>query len=107
MTYDEEMGRYIYTQYGRNNPKDDPENFENVFVMLAEVKNKGQYHVANLSGDGDGYYACNGKIIPIKWYHEADDAPFVFTHVDGTPLEQGIGNSYIAIVPLESDVEWE
>ena len=65
------------------------------------------YHVAELLGTGDGYYACNGKIIPIKWHREKDEEPFTFTLTDGTPLEQGIGNSYIAIVPLISTVEWE
>lgn len=107
MTYNEELGRYVYTQYGRSGEKDDPENFENVFVMLAQVNNVSNYHVAELTGSGDGYYACNGKIIPIKWHHEKDTDPITFTLTDGTPLEQGIGNSYIAIVPLKSTVEWE
>ena len=107
MTYNEELGRYVYTQYGRDGSKDDPENFENVFVIKAAVRTVSDYQIAELNGSGDGYYACNGKIIPIQWHHENDTDPFTFTHTDGTPLEQGIGNSYMAIVPLESTVEWE
>lgn len=107
MTYSEELGRYVYTQYGRDGSKDDPENFENVFVMFAKVTHSDGYHTAELIGDGEGYYACNGKIIPIQWHRAADNEPFTYTLTDGTPLVQGIGNSYIAIVPLESSVEWE
>ena len=107
MTFNEETGRYVYTQYGRDGSTDDPESFENVFVILDDVPNKGSYHVANLNGYGDAYYACTGKIIPIKWYHENETDPFTFTLIDGSPLEQGVGSSYIAIVPLESSVEWQ
>lgn len=107
MTYDAQLGRYVYTQYGRDGKKDDPENFENVFVMFAEVSTTGVYHVANLDGSGDGYYACNGKIVPVQWHHQNAADPITFTRIDGTPLVQGIGNSYIAIVPLESTVEWK
>ena len=106
MTFDPSLGRYIYTQYGRSGEGDQPENFENVFVMLAEVQTDHNQHIANLDGSGDGFYACNGKIIPIRWHHEKATDPITFTHLDGTPLEQGIGNSYIAIAPLGSDVEW-
>ena len=65
------------------------------------------YHVANLEGTGDGYFACGGKIIPIKWIHENATDDFSFTLADGTPLVQGVGNSYIGICPLKSTVEWE
>ena len=107
MTYDAKLGQYVYTQYGRDGKKDDPEKFENVFVMFAEVTTEGIYHVANLEGSGDGYYACNGKIVPIQWHHQNPADPITFTHIDGTPLEQGIGKSYIAIVPMASSVVWE
>ena len=107
MTYDAKLGQYVYTQYGRDGKKDDPEKFENVFVMFAEVTTEGVYHVANLEGSGDGYYACNGKLIPIQWHHQNPTDSITFTHIDGTPLNQGVGKSYIAIVPMESSVVWE
>lgn len=114
MTYDEATGRYIYTQYGKTAEdvaEGEEETFKNVFVMKAKVTNKTAsnvtYHVADLDTSGEGYYACGGKIIPIQWHHEKADEPITFTLTDGTPLEQGIGNSYIAIVPLESDISWE
>ena len=110
MTYDETTGRYIYTQYGKtaaDTAEEARETFENVFVMLAEVHNDEVYHVADLDGSGEGYYACNGKIIPIKWQYAVEGEGYTFTLTDGTPLEQGIGNSYIAIAPVESNISWE
>ena len=110
MTYDEATGKYIYTQYGTTADEvavEDRETFENVFIMMARVYNDEVYHVADLDGSGEGYYACNGKIIPIQWHHENAADPFTFTLADGTPLEQGIGTSYIAIAPLKSEISWE
>jgi len=110
LTYNADTGKYQYHQYGKDmvdGLTGEPEAFKNVIVMLAEVKNIEVYHVANLQTSGEGYFACDGKIIPILWNHESETAPFTFTLTDGTPLELGIGNSYICITPLESEISWE
>lgn len=110
MTYNAETGKYAYNQYGKDmvdGITGEPEEFKNVIIMLAEVKNIDVYHVANLQTSGEGYFACDGKIIPILWSHESETDPFTFTLTDGTPLEMGIGNSYICITPLESEISWE
>lgn len=109
MKYDAETGKYIYWQYGEemvdeNNSQ--PEGFENVIVILTHVENDGAYHVAEMYGSGDGYYACNGQIIPIKWTHENETDPFVFTLTDGTPLYQGVGSTYVAVAPADSPVNY-
>jgi len=105
MKYDPATQRYQYHQYGSDQldgNTNEPLTFRNVFTLFAVNHDEDGYHIADLSGSGDGYYACGGKIVPIKWYHEADDAPFTFTLADGTPLEQGIGNSYVGIIPTGS-----
>jgi hypothetical protein len=110
MTYDENFGKYVFTQYGKGIDSvtdKNRETFENVFVILATVTNKSVYHVADLDGSGEGYYACGGKIIKIQWHHEDPKDHITFTLEDGTPLVQGIGNSYIAICPLKSVVKYE
>ena len=109
MIYDADSGLYIYNQY--NKEMSDPiynqkEGFRNVIVVFANVTNKGVYHVADLEGDGKGYFACDGKIIPILWSRAGDSDTFHFTLEDGTPLVQGVGSSYIALVPLKSNVKW-
>lgn len=109
MIFDAESGLYIYNQYKKE--MTDPiynqkEGFRNVIVVFANVTNKGVYHVADIDGDGKGYFACDGKIIPILWSRNGDSDTFHFTLEDGTPLVQGIGNSYVALVPLKSSVSW-
>ena len=110
MVYDAELGKYVYWQYwdemiDENN--DEKEAFENVIVILAPTYNESVYHIAELDGTGDGYFACNGKIVPIQWNRENETDPFSFTLTDGTPLTLGVGNSYIAIAPTTSEVTYE
>lgn len=110
MDYDEELGKYIYNQFGyamNDGITGDPIGFENVIVMYCTVTNQDVYHVAQLEGSGEGYFACGGKIIPIKWIHENETDPFTFTLTDGTPLELGVGSTYIAFAPMASTVEYE
>ena len=105
MKYNAETGRYQMHQYGADQidgNTGDPLTFQNVFTLFAVNEDVGQYHVAQLLGSGDGYYASGGKIIPIKWYHETETEPFTFTLDDGTPLVQSIGNSYVGIIPTGS-----
>ena len=110
MKYDAELGKYVFWQYGKemiDQSNDCKEAFENVIVILAPTWNEGVYHVADLYGSGDGYFACNGRIVPIKWIHENEKDPFAFTLADGTPLTLGVGNSYIAIAPTGSEISYE
>lgn len=110
MKYDAEVGRYLFNQFGKDMVDGHlQENiyFDNVIVMLCKVYNEGVYHIAELTGSGEGYFAWGGKIVPIKWYRENETDPITFTYADGTPLELGMGSSYIALAPLTSSVEWE
>lgn len=110
MEYDSQLGKYRFFQYGkavRDGREDTDICFENVLVMFCKVENDSVYHVADLLGSGEGYFACGGKLIPIRWHHENMEDPITFTLTDGTPLQLGVGNSYIAIAPLTSTVEWE
>lgn len=111
MTYSADTGLYHGYQHdmdivdGNTNEK---EGYRNVFVMFADHKLvDGKYQFADLLGSGDGYFACGGQIVPIRWNHENADDPFTYTLTDGTPLVQGIGSSYVAIVPTGSRVTCE
>ena len=110
MEYDEEKGGYLFHQFGKlmqDGATQEPITFENVIVMFCTVENQSVYHVADLSGSGEGYFACGGKIIPIRWECQGQNVPITFTLADGTPLELGVGSSYIAIAPLTSTVQYE
>lgn len=109
MRYDDALGKYVYHQFGmemRDQITDEVEAFQNVVIMHTNISMDGIYQVADFNAGGTGYYACGGKLIPITWTCAGDDAPFCFFHEDGTPLEFGQGNTYIAICAPESEVTW-
>ncbi len=110
LLYDENTRKYNYREYGSIvTDETDGSNvaFTNVIIVRANVYNSGVYHIADIENEGKGFYACGGKIIPILWSHKDNTVPFTFTLEDGTPLEIGVGNTYIAIAPEVSEVTYE
>ena len=113
MTYDPASGCYTMMQYENKLMTDGyygdvPELYKNVFTLFFNYHTEsGIYHVCETVGEGEGFFACNGKIIPIRWHRDSNETPFYFTLSDGTPLEQGIGPSYMAMLTTDSTVAWE
>ncbi len=116
LTYQEETGCYTGVQHWYNksqafqdqNTKEDVQ-FRNVFVLYTKCwqMEPGVPNVAyELEGSGEGYFACGGKIIPIQWHRNDLDEPMTYTLTDGTPLTQGVGKSYVAILPLNSPMSY-
>lgn len=56
---------------------------------------------------GTGYYACGGKYIPIHWEKGDTYECLRFSHTDGTPLDLGVGRSYICICSSDCDYSFE
>lgn len=109
MEYDAELGKYVFWQYGKmmaDQITEEPETFENVVVMGTNLSMSGVYQVADFLAGGEGYYACNGKIIPITWTCSGDKEPFRFFTAEGEPLPFGVGNTYIAITAPDGEVTW-
>ena len=110
MEYDAEAGTYTWWQYGDmmcDQITEEPETFENVVMMFVPMTTmKHGYHVADFLAGGTGYYACNGKIVPITWTCDGDKEPFRFLTAEGEPLVFGAGKTYIAISGPEGSVEW-
>lgn len=110
MVYDAELGKYVYWQYDQmmaDQITGETEAFENVIVMFTEISMNGIYQQADFVAGGSGYFACGGRILPIRWTCEAEDAPFRFFTEDGEVLKLGMGNSYIAVCSPDSEVVWE
>ena len=112
--FNEETGKYdlyLHGDYIIDESNGEQIAFQNLIVMKCSVENKlfggYPYHYADVLGTGDGYFACNGQIIPIKWIHENEADPFTFTLEDGTTLELGVGNTYVAFAPIESEFTYE
>lgn len=110
MKYDPSLGKYVWNQYGKvmkDQITDEVEAFTNVIIMQANITNNGIYHAADFLAGGTGYYANGGKLIPIVWGCEDENAPFHFLTNDGEDLEIGVGNTYIVICTPESPVVYE
>ena len=109
MTYDEELGKYAWSQYGKvmqDQISGETEAFTNVLILSAKVTNEGLYHYADFEAGGSGYYANGGKIVPITWSCYGEREPLLFFTEDGQELEMGVGNTYIAILPEDGSVEY-
>ncbi len=113
-TYWPNYGVYTAEQYGEayiDGESDKQVYATNVLVLFANQYGipgdpEGRQEV-ELVGSGDGIFACGGKAIYIKWSKASYDSPFVYTRLDGSPLELGRGKSYINIVPIGSYVSSE
>jgi len=55
-------------------------------------------------GEGTGYFVSHGRFVTINWSRECEDSQFVYTFEDGSPVELGIGKTYIGIVPMDVSV---
>lgn len=113
MVYDDSIGKYVYNQYGQemtDQVTGEKEVFKNVIVLQADVYENYIYQEANFHVGGTGYYACNGKLIPVTWEPAEEDnvvSPFRFKTLDGEQLDINVGNSYIAIVGFSNPITWK
>lgn len=84
--------------------------FRNIVVLRMKTvdQNDKSHHltVTNV-GSGEGYFACNGQIVPIKWSRASVNEPFAFTLENGNPVTFGVGSTYIGVVPTGATVTFE
>lgn len=117
LNYDPKLDQYTMTQefYHKHllpeidgNTKD-AVTFRNVLVLRAvtTLHSDGQHMLAQLVGEGEGYFACGGKMVPIKWHRASEDSPFSYTMADGTPITLGVGHTYVGIVSTKSPVTFQ
>lgn len=108
LSYDEEAGSYTMKQYGlvyTDGISGEVAHYENVLVLKAAVglQPGSEYRLAvDLTGSGTGYFACGGKMVPIKWSRSSETQPFSYTLEDGTPLTMGVGTTYAAVIHSSS-----
>lgn len=112
-TYDADSGKYLVGQY--NGPYIDGNTGEqiamtNVLILKTPCRATGDSlgHVnVDVVGEGDGYFACGGKLVSIHWSKASRNEPLRYTLADGTALALGRGKSYIAFAPTEVEVHYE
>ena len=112
--YDENRGRYAVEQHGRRHiDGNNNEQLHSVNVLVLKT------HISGIPGDdagrrridtvgsGTGYFINGGRYVEINWSRASNDDQFRYTLTDGSTLQLGRGNSYICIIPLDSDVRFE
>jgi len=111
-TYEPGTGTYLVSEYGK--PYVDGNTGEQVAVTNLLIL---RTRCSNIPGDaygritvdlegGEGWFACGGRSVPIRWEKEAPDGQLCYQTEDGRPLLLGQGRSYVCIVPTGSAVEF-
>ena len=107
--YDSSDKEYKANQYGSemtDSIDGEQLSVKNVLVLYAKMgqisgDDKGRLY-AEFTGEGTGYFACEGSCIPIIWSKTGYTSQFNYTREDGTELELGRGTSYVCIIPISS-----
>lgn len=111
--YSAEEGKYLVSEYGR--PYVDGNNGTQVTVTnLLILKTACNLIPGDAYGritvdltNGEGWFACGGKYVSIRWEKSYPDGQFYYFTDDGQPLSLQQGNSYVCIVPTNSNVTFE
>ena len=109
--YSESEQGYFMRQFGgdfRDANGNFRPNFANVLVIKTTVtldnSTRDTLYFFETVGSGDGYFLHGGKYIEIKWSRETESSPYVYTNIDGTPVELGRGSTFICIIPTTQEV---
>ena len=111
LTYQPDKGYYTAYQQGQtlvdgNTMEEIP--FRNVLVLRAETStldNEGHRRIIT-TGEGEGYYARDGHMIPMTWKRSDETSTFEYYDASGNPITFGEGKSYIAVIPTGSPVNF-
>ena len=59
------------------------------------------------TGQGTGYYFCDGKMVDITWQKDAYNTPITLYDTDGEELTVARGKSFVCVVTESADVTFE
>lgn len=106
LDYDSAKGLYMYSEYGKKHvdgKTGEQTGWKNAIILSAQMNvldDHGymQFYVNNIS-NREGFYATEGKMIPITWSKENDLSYTKYFDKSGNELKINTGKTYIAIVP--------
>lgn len=82
-------------------------NFKN--IIITEIRNYttneggGRQALENI-GTGSGYYITNGCVRKITWSKDSRSSQTVYKYLDGTEITVNDGNTFIQIVPINTNI---
>ncbi len=110
-TYNESSGKYDVSMFDEeyiDEQSGEQISVTNVLILNTEIYTTSTSHMSiAVTGSGDGYYACGGKIIPINWSKANYSDLYTLTTADGEELPLGVGKTYVCIIGLNDPVTVE
>lgn len=104
----------VYLRYMNNAPHIDATtqqqlNYKNIIIQRVnnhQLDSEGRQDLDTV-GTGDGFYITNGYSLPIKWEKSTRSSKTKYTYLNGKELILNDGNTFIQIVPLNSNITIE
>lgn len=111
-TYESGTGSYLVSEYGKpymDGNTEEQVEVTNLLILKARCTNIAGDTYGRITvdlGGGEGWFACGGSYVPIRWEKKYPDGQLCYYTDDGRPLTLGQGRSYVCIVPIRSAVEF-
>ncbi len=109
--YDPQSGQYLRYQYGQPQMDayyDKQTAVTNLIILRMPLSDMPGSDLALVevtsTGQGQGFYCCGGRWVPITWERDSYDQPLRLLDEAGKPLKLAPGNSFISCVATGSDV---
>ena len=102
--YDADSGKYLVSEFDA--PYMDEQagkqvSVENVIIIQTTIEplndRKGRVAVY-LTGEGDGFFACNGKVEKIHWQKKKARYTYTLTDESGNEVDLGIGKTFVCVL---------
>lgn len=109
-TFDPETGKYLVNEYNSayvDGNTGEQVSVTNVLVLKTECSLIPGDDAGRITVDlteGEGWFACGGKMIPILWSKDGVNGQLVYTTQSGEALTLGAGVSYVNIIPLKNEI---
>ena len=110
--YDSTNEYYLRSQNGKSHQDrrtDKQLHYKNIIIQRVDyevIDNEGRLNLQT-TGTGKGYVITNGHFLPIQWSKSARNAKTTFTYDDGSEVVLNDGNTFIQIVPTNSNITIE
>lgn len=112
-TYNESTKTYLKGQFGAAQIDDSTGKqleVKNVFILQTTIQvltnsDNGARLKVDLN-EGNGYYACEGKIVPIKWKKGAMKDMFKYYTLDGKELIVSAGKTWVNVINKNNTISY-
>ena len=111
-SYDESNKYYLRSQNGSphlDRQTSEQLHYKNIIIMKVTNKtidSSGRQDLTTI-GSGTGYYITNGFYKNINWSKETRTSKTQYTYEDGKEVKLNDGNTFIQIVPINSNITIE